>query len=65
MAIIRYTKDATEKYAYLNIYPDQFKTDKQKENDGWVKNTMDYFSNKAYAEFIKNKNGFCKKIGSH
>jgi hypothetical protein len=60
MAIIRYTKDATVKYAYLNIYPDQFKTDKQKQDDGWIKNTMDYFSNRAYAEFIKNKNGFCK-----
>ncbi len=27
MAIIRYTKDATIRYAYLNIFPDQFKTD--------------------------------------
>ena len=29
MAIIRYTKDATIRYAYLNIFPDQFKTDKE------------------------------------
>ena len=28
MAIIRYTKDATIRYAYLNIFPDQFKTEK-------------------------------------
>jgi hypothetical protein len=27
MAIIRYTKDATIRYAYLNIFPDQFKTE--------------------------------------
>ena len=32
MAIIRYTKDATIRYAYLNIYPDQFKTEKEKED---------------------------------
>lgn len=60
MAIIRYTKDETVRYAYLNIYPDQFKTDKQKEDEGWIKNTMDYFCNRAYAEFMKNKNTFVK-----
>lgn len=60
MAIIRYTKDATIRYAYLNIFPDQFKTDKEKENEGWIKNTMDYFANKAYAEYIKNRDTFVK-----
>ena len=33
MAIIRYTKDATIRYAYLNIFPDQFKTDKEKQDE--------------------------------
>tara|TARA_R110000868_G_scaffold14426_3_gene67133 strand:- start:1927 stop:4515 length:2589 start_codon:yes stop_codon:yes gene_type:complete len=60
MSIIRYTKDATITYAYLNIFPDQFKTEKQKQDDSWVKNTMDYFSNKAYAEYIKNRETFVK-----
>ena len=60
MAIIRYTKDATIRYAYLNIFPDQFKTEKEKQDDGWIKNTMDYFSNKAYAEYIKNRETFVK-----
>ena len=60
MAIIRYTKDATIRYAYLNIFPDQFKTDKEKEDESWIKNTMDYFSNKAYAEYIKNRDTFVK-----
>ena len=60
MAIIKYTKDATIRYAYLNIFPDQFKTDKEKENEGWIKNTMDYFANKAYAEYIKNRDTFVK-----
>lgn len=60
MAIIRYTKEENIRYAYLNIFPDQFKTDKQKKDDSWVKNTMDYFSNRAYAEYIKNRDTFVK-----
>ncbi len=60
MAIIRYTKEENIRYAYLNIFPDQFKTDEQKKDDSWVKNTMDYFSNRAYAEYIKNRDTFVK-----
>jgi hypothetical protein len=60
MAIIRYTKEENIRYAYLNIFPDQFKTEKEKKDDSWVKNTMDYFSNKAYAEYIKNRDTFVK-----
>ena len=60
MAIIRYTKDATIRYAYLNIFPDQFKTDKEKQDESWIKNTMDYFANKAYAEYVKNRDKFVK-----
>ena len=60
MAIIRYTKDATIRYAYLNIFPDQFKTEKEKQDEGYIKNTMDYFANRAYAEYIKNRDTFVK-----
>jgi hypothetical protein len=60
MAIIRYTKDATIRYAYLNIFPDQFKTEKEKKDESWIKNTMDYFANKAYAEYVKNRDTFVK-----
>jgi len=60
MAIIRYTKDATIRYAYLNIFPDQFKTEKEKQDESWIKNTMDYFANKAYAEYVKNRETFVK-----
>ena len=60
MAIIRYTKDATIRYAYLNIFPDQFKTEKEKQDESWIKNTMDYFANKAYAEYMKNRDTFVK-----
>jgi hypothetical protein len=60
MGIIRYTKDATIRYAYLNIFPDQFKTEKEKQDESWIKNTMDYFANKAYSEYIKNRDTFVK-----
>lgn len=61
MAIIVHTKEApTTSWAYLNIFPDQFKTEKEKQKDDWVKNTMDYFANKAYAEYVKNRETFVK-----
>jgi len=60
MSIIRYNKDENIRYAYLNIFPDQFKTEKEKEDEGWIKNTMDYFANRAYAEYIKNRDSFVK-----
>lgn len=60
MAIIRYTKDSNIKYAYLNIFPDQFKTEKQKMSKGYIKQTMDYFANRAYAEYVKNRESFVK-----
>ena len=58
MSIIRYTKDATIRYAYLNIFPDQFKTTKEKEDESYIKNTMDYFANKAYSEYTKHRDSF-------
>ena len=60
MAIIKYTKDSNIKYAYLNIFPDQFKTQNQKESDAYVKNTMDYFANKAYGVYVQNRESFAK-----
>lgn len=60
MAIIKYTKDSNIKYEYLNIFPDQFKTEKEKQDHTWIKSTMDYFRAKSYAEYSKNKNTFVK-----
>jgi len=60
MSIIRYTKDSTIRYAYLNVFPDQFKTEKEKQDEGWIKNTMDYFANRAYAEYVKNRESFVR-----
>lgn len=60
MAIITHTKSAKADYAYLNIFPDQFKTETQKKSPTYIKDTMDYFANKAYAEYIKNRETFTK-----
>ncbi len=60
MAIITHTKAAISNNAYLNIYPDQFKTEKEKQGDTYIKETMDYFATKAYAEYTKNKATFVK-----
>lgn len=57
--IITHTSLAqTLPYAYLNIFPDQFKTDKEKQDNGWIKNTIDYFANVAYAQYKKNRETF-------
>lgn len=47
-------------YAYVNIFPDQFKTEKEKQDTSWIKNTMDYFANVAYSQYKKNKDTFVK-----
>ena len=44
MTIIRYTKDATIRYAYLNIYPDQFKTEKEKKDEGVIYGSIVYIT---------------------
>lgn len=61
MIITHATDDNNIKYAYLNIFPDQFKKEKEKlENDNWIKNSMDFFATKAYAQYRKNKKTFVK-----
>ena len=44
----------------MNIFPDQFKTEKQKKDDSWIKNTMDYFANQSYAMYVRNRDTFAK-----
>lgn len=61
MAIIKHIKGAGKtEYAYLNIFPDQFKTEKEKQDDTYVKETMDYFANKAYNGYVQNRDTFVK-----
>lgn len=60
MSIILYTPEVTAQYAYLNIFPDQFKTEKEKQEDSWMKNTMDFFANKAYASYVNARDSYVK-----
>ena len=60
MAIIEHTTSSTEEYAYLNLFPDQFLTEKEKEKDEFAKSTMDYFANQAYTQYVRNKETFVK-----
>jgi hypothetical protein len=46
--------------AYMNIYPDQFVSEKEKKGKDWIKQNMDYFANIAYSQYIKNKDKFVK-----
>lgn len=52
--IILHTKDSDIRYAYLNLYPDQFVPEEEKKTDSWIKPTLDYFANVAYAQYNKN-----------
>lgn len=58
MIINRISKSPAIQYAYLNIFPDQFKTDEDKKDPSWIKNTMDYFANVAYAQYRKHRDTF-------
>lgn len=60
MIITRVTNTDNIRYAYLNLFPDQFRTEKEKQDPTWIKNTMDYFANVAYAQYRKNRDTFCK-----
>lgn len=54
MAIIIHVKEENIKFDYLNIFPDQFKTEAQKQKPSYIKTTMDYFATRAYSEYKKN-----------
>lgn len=45
-------------YAYLSRMPDQFKTEKQKQDPTYIKNTMDFFANIAFAQYRRNLKTF-------
>lgn len=60
MIITHVDKDPTIQYSYLNLYPDQFNSEKDKQDPSWAKNTMDYFANVAFAQYMKNRRTFVK-----
>lgn len=56
MKIIKHNKEYTiSDYTLLNMYPNQFVSDKEKEEDGWQKLNLDYFYNVATQKYIQNK----------
>lgn len=60
MIITKVTNDVHIKFAYLNIFPDQFKTEEEKRSKSYIKNTIDYFANVAYSQYTKNRETFVK-----
>ncbi len=60
MIIERFDRNPGIEYAYLNLFPDQFKTEAEKQTKEHIKNTMDYFANIAYAQYRKHRATFVK-----
>ena len=62
MIIEHPTKDSPNtRFALLNNYPDPFVSEKTKlEDEDYIKNTMDYFSNMAYTQYWRRKEGIEK-----
>lgn len=58
--IIEYANNAPQKSIFATTYPDQFVSEKQKQDKDWIKNTVDYFANVAYAQYQKNRDSFVK-----
>lgn len=59
MIITHTNGDNNIKYSYLNIFPDQFKTEKEKlNNKTWIKNTMEFFATKCYQQYRENRRTF-------
>lgn len=58
MSIIIHTEADNIDYSKYNIYPDQFVSAKRKQSDEWIKESMDYFANVAYSQYIKSLDTF-------
>ena len=39
----------------INLYPDQYVSEKEKDTPKWIKTNMDYFANIAYGQYNKNE----------
>jgi len=57
MAIISNAKGYTND-VYLNLFPDQYVSEKEKQTELWIKTNMDYFSNVAYQQYYNNSTTF-------
>lgn len=56
--IINHTETQNVSYSYLNRFPDQFIDDSKKQGPDYMKDTVDYFANVAYAQFIRHRDTF-------
>lgn len=52
--IITHTKDPLD-YSRLNIFPDNFVSEKKKQSKEWIKDSMDYFEHIAISQYNKNR----------
>jgi len=53
---VKFTPDLN--YAYLSRMPDQFKSEKEKQDPGYIKSTMDFFANIAFSQYRKHLKTF-------
>ena len=60
MAVITHIEEQIPYEQYLNNYPKQMVSDKEKKSDRWIKNTMDYFESEALKQYFRNKETFVK-----
>lgn len=61
MPIITYLKDfIAPMEALINVYPDQYVTEKEKKEDWWIKRNMDYFYTVAISSYTHNKKTFSR-----
>lgn len=60
MAIIPNAKGYTNDL-YLNLFPDQYVSEKEKRSPLWTKVNMDYFANIAYQQYQRNSNSSITK----
>lgn len=54
--IIEALKEYTDPVNHAYFYPKQFISKKEKESEHWIKSTLDYFSNIAFAQYKQNVN---------
>jgi hypothetical protein len=54
--IIESLKEYTDPVNHAYFYPKQFISKKEKESESWIKSTLDYFANIAFAQYKQNVN---------
>ncbi len=60
MRIIKHKDGTNEFEKIINIFPDQFVSEQEKQTDKFIKSNMDYFYTVALNQYNRNKDTFCK-----